>query len=130
MSLPRKFCIAALTVAALAIPSMAQARIVPLERAYPFGQTSYEYASGIPLSGLTSNLVRPYPWARVTIAYNTANGNVLEGCRGNGVATVRVWTWTKGAGWDLTTCIGREPWRVVLRGIGPAVHVEAYVTFR
>lgn len=126
----RRLLVVASVLSALALPSAARARIVPLERAYPFAQQSFEYASGAPLAGLTTNLVRPYPWARVTIAYNTANGNVLEGCRGDGVATVRVWTWTRGAGWDLTTCIGHEPWRIVLRHISPATHVEAYVTFR
>lgn len=106
----------------------ADARILTLARAHPWGN-SFSIRLGVtPLGGIASNLRDPYPWSQVTIAYRTTNGDVLVGCRGEGIQTVRVWT--HGHGWKLTTCIGLEPWRVVLRHITPDVNVHSIVTFR
>lgn len=121
-------------IALLAFPAAAQARILPLERAHPdTSGAEWHYGHGVaPLNGITidSRFIDSagYPWSQVTIAWNDTNGNVLVGCRGGGVATVRVWT--TGHGWKLTTCTGHEPWIIVLRHITPAIHLNEYVTFQ
>lgn len=133
MTLPRKNCCLAV-LAALAFPAAAQARILPLERAHPnLSGAEWHYGQDVaPLVGITidNRPIDPvsYPWSQVTIAWNQANGDVLVGCRGGGRESVRVWT--RGHGWGLVQCAGVQPWRVVLRGVSPAVHLDAYVTFR
>lgn len=108
----------------LAVPAAAGARIETVGSGYSYGA----FTLGAHQGGITVVFHNPYPWARDTVAYNTANGNVLVGCRGAGVATVRVWT--HGHGWKLTTCSGTESWRVVLRRVPANVPIEARVTFQ
>jgi hypothetical protein len=120
----------ALTTITLTLASAAQAQIVPLDRAYPSGNTLYTYTAGVPFSGIRSNLTRYPHWFRVTVAYDTTRRTVLVGCRGHGAAVVRVWTWTRRLGFGVVRCRDVGSWRVVLRRVSPAVQVESSVRFQ
>lgn len=123
-------------LAAIAFPAAAQAWVLPLERAHPNGGGGeWHYGQGVaPLNGLTidNRLIDPasYGWAQVTIAWDSVTGDVLVGCRGAASTRESVRVWTRGHGWGLVQCAGTQPWRVVLRRIRPAVHLNEYVTFR
>lgn len=129
----RRILIALVLTLALAVPATAGAWILPLQRVHPNGSgTTWTYKDDVaPLSGITWNILPvglSYPWSQVTIAWNSVNGNVLVGCRGGGVETIRVWT--RGHGWGFVRCVGVVPWQIVLRHITPAIHFNAIVTFR
>lgn len=137
MTLSEKSCFLALVIA-LALPTAAQARILPLDRAFPHGAVSWGYADGVvPQGGDFSSNEAPLgsPFEQVTFAYDTVRRELLVGCRGFGRTRVRVWLpryqnrRTGRHGFRQLDCDGTQPWRVVFRGITPANVVEGKVTF-
>lgn len=105
----RVFLIAVLAM--LIVPTSAQAWIVPLFRAWPYGNTQYGYKGDqVPeFGGLSSNLERDVPWFQATVGYGSDHA-LYAGCRGHGSAEITVWA----AGRSGTTiCRGVESWRLL-----------------
>ena len=122
----KKLLALTLALASLAAPAAASAKIIPLDRAYPSGKT--EQAS-LCCGGMTSNIAPNHKWFRVTVAYDTQLGEILVGCRGQGTARVRVWTFKHGHGWDQMTCRDTQPWHVALKNVTPELGIQVYVRF-